>query len=311
MSAKQKTQTWLVDQLAKSEFFHQKVHLWGLLTVADELERVRGDELEWNMDALGITPAAWNRVIHQGIQPIRVFAHPTILTKIPGAVGYYRMLAMVSQKSMNGIGLSVVKYESRLTLPSEDIAQKIAARLNAIISRLIEADSTLDEREFDLWRGMSAGAQAQGAWLNAKGEEVQKTVSGLIQRRLLDSGLVSQPPVDWKHVTLSDGRKIVFGEDPDIAVYRSGRVRAAVEIKGGIDPAGVLERLGAALKSLSRVREEHPTAVTVLMMHKSALTATATQDLEINRAVVTNWLTIEDILTDQKAREELFDLLEI
>jgi len=46
-------------------------------------------------------------------------------------------------------------------------------------------------------------------------------------------------------------------------------------------------------------------------MHKSALTATATQDLEINRAVVTNWLTIEDILTDQKTREELFDLLEI
>jgi len=32
---------------------------------------------------------------------------------------------------------------------------------------------------------------------------------------------------------------------------------------------------------------------------------------QTNRSVVTNWLTIEDILTDQKAREELFDLLEI
>jgi hypothetical protein len=42
MSAEQKTQTWLLDQLAKSEFFHQKVHLWGLLTVADALEGVRG-----------------------------------------------------------------------------------------------------------------------------------------------------------------------------------------------------------------------------------------------------------------------------
>jgi hypothetical protein len=311
MSAEQKTQTWLLDQLAKSEFFHQKVHLWGLLTVADALEGVRGDELEWNMDALGITPAAWNRVIHQGIKPIRVFAHPQILTKIPRAVGYCRMLAMVSQKSMNGVGLSVVKYESGPMVPSEDIAQKIASHLNAIISRLIEADSTLDEREFDLWRGMSAGAQAQGSWVNAKGEEVQKTVSGLVQRRLVDRGLVSQLPAAWAEVTLADGRRIVFGDDPDIAVYRSGRVRTAVEIKGGIDPAGVLERLGAALKSLARIREEQPTAVTVLIMHKSALTATATQDLEINRAVVTNWLTIEDILTDQKTREELFDLLEI
>lgn len=73
------------------------------------------------------------------------------------------MLAMVSQKSMNGVGLSVVKYESGPMVPSEDIAQKIASHLNAIISRLIEADSTLDEREFDLWRGMSAGAQAQGS----------------------------------------------------------------------------------------------------------------------------------------------------
>ncbi len=135
MSAKQKTQTWLVDQLAKSEFFHQKVHLWGLLAIADALEHVRGDELEWNMDALGITPAAWNRVIHQGIKPIRVFAHPQILTKIPRAVGYYRMLAMVSQKSMNGVGLSVVKYENGLAIASQEQAEKIARHLNAIISR--------------------------------------------------------------------------------------------------------------------------------------------------------------------------------
>jgi hypothetical protein len=158
---------------------------------------------------------------------------------------------------------------------------------------------------------MAAGAQAQGSWVNAKGDAAQAMISGLVQRRLTDRGLVKEHAADWSWVSLVDGRKFVFGDDPDIAVRRGDRIRVAVEVKGGIDPAGVLERLGAALKSLARIREENPTATTILVMHKSVMTETATRDLDINRAVVTNWIAIEDLLTQQEAREELFDLLGI
>lgn len=303
--------TWLVDQITKSEFFHQKLHQWGLLTVADELERVRGESLSWDREALGISGKAWDKVIHCGIKPIRVFAHPEVLTSIPGAVGYYRMLAMVSQKSMSGVGISVGAYETAQKQPDYPTSERIAVHLNAIISRLVEADEVLDEREFDLWRGMAAGAQAQGSWVNAKGDAAQATISGLVQRRLADKNLVKEHAPDWSWVSLVDGRRFVFSDDPDIAVYRGDAIRAAIEVKGGIDPAGVLERLGAALKTLSRIREKNPTATTILVMHESVMTETATRDLGINRAVVTNWMTIEDLLTKQESCEELFDLLGI
>lgn len=304
-------ETWLIDQITKSEFFHQKVHQWGLLSVADALENVKGEDLSWDHASLGISMRAWDRVIHRGIKPVKVFAHPDVLRQIPRAVSYYRMLAMVSQKSMSGVRLPIASYESGRRLPDLPVAQQIAMHLNPIISRLIEGDERLDEREFDLWRGMAAGAQAQGSWVNAKGDEVQETISGLVQKRPLDKGYVREDNLDWTSVDLTDGRRVVFGDDPDIAIYKGDRIRSAVEIKGGIDPAGVLERLGAALKSLARIREENPTAATILIMHRGVMTQTATRDLSINRDVVTDWITIEDILTRQEALEKLFDLLEI
>jgi len=40
-----------------------------------------------------------------------------------------------------------------------------------------------------------------------------------------------------------------YGSEPDIEFVRSGRLIATIEIKGGRDPAGALERLGAMQKS--------------------------------------------------------------
>src|SRR5260370_798078 len=66
--------------------------------------------------------------------------------------------------------------------------------------------------------------------------------------------------------SLTEGRGVTFGDEPDIAFFRDGKTVLAVEVKGGIDKAGVLERVGAALKSLSRARQENPDAVTILIV---------------------------------------------
>ena len=97
-------EVWAVDQLAKSEFFHQKLHEWGMLEVANLIDLVRGEDLVWVVGKLGISEKAWARVIHRGIKPVTVFAHPDVLIDVPRAVAYYRMLAMVSQKSMARVG---------------------------------------------------------------------------------------------------------------------------------------------------------------------------------------------------------------
>lgn len=121
MKSQEEINAWAIDQRTKSEFFHQKLHEWGLLQVAYEIEAIQGEKLKWEDRAsLGISDNAWNKVIHRGIRPVRVFAHPDVLTEKPSRISYYRMLSMVSQKSMNRIDLSIAKHETGLA-PSNRI----------------------------------------------------------------------------------------------------------------------------------------------------------------------------------------------
>ncbi len=127
-----KKRSWSIDQLAKSEFFHQKLHEWELMEVAQRIDQIKGEALNWDKTNLDISQKAWNKIIHRGIKPVIVFAHPDILTSLPRSMSYYRMLAMVSQKSMNQVGLSTLRYEEG-RLPKPEVAETIARHLNKII----------------------------------------------------------------------------------------------------------------------------------------------------------------------------------
>ncbi len=309
---KNQERVWLADQVVKSEFFHQKLHEYGLLEVAYAVENVAGEELEWDLEELRISRRAWNKVIHQGIKPVCVFAHPQVLITIPRSAGYYRGLAMVPLKSMSRIHLNIGRFESGRSLrpPSTEKAWAIARRLNELICRLIEHDESLDPREFDLWRGMTAGSTAQGAWQNRKGQIVERLIKDLIRRCVYKRGLASEPQSHERRIRLKDGRLIEYGDEPDVAVYSAqGHILAAVEIKGGIDPAGTLERVGAALKSLSRVKEQNPSAVTVLLVRAAAATGQTSLDLQIHRAEIDYWATIEEVLAESGGCQHLLDML--
>lgn len=303
--------TWSLDQLTKSEFFHQKLHEWGLLTVAAKIDKTKGQTLGWNLGLLGISKQAWNKVIHCGIKPVIVFAHPTVFKKIEGAVGYYRMLSMVSQKSMNRVGLTAGRYEIGNSFPDDEAALAMSKHLNQIISRLVELDEQIDAREFDLWRGMAAGSQAQGSWQNAKWNIVDVLIKGILVRRLREKAVILEEEENGTKIHLKDGRIVIFADEPDVAFYQDDEIQNSIEIKGGIDPAGVLERIGAAIKSLRRVREDNPRSATILILQGVSLTDTARNDLEMNRHVVTDWFTVEDVLKNETKREKMFRLLRI
>jgi hypothetical protein len=305
---------WRLDQVTKSEFFHQKLHEYGLLEVAYAIERIQGEKLDWDLESLGISEAAWNKIIHRGIKPVRIFAHPHILTTIPRSVGYYRGLAMVSLKSMNNIGLPVERHEKgdSKTPIGEQRSRQIAFRLNELISRLIEQDEQIDPREFDLWRGMTAGSTAQGSWQNRKGDIAEELVKGMVQRHIRESGLVHREEDGGTRCHLVDSRTIVFGSEPDIALYdERGQILAAVEIKGGIDKAGVLERIGAAIKSLSRAKQDNDRAVTILIFTGVSLTEQARNELTAHQSDIDNWFTIESVLDQAEAREYIFNLMDL
>ncbi len=303
-----KRQSWTIDQLTKSEFFHQKLHEWSLIEIAQQIDQIRGEDLAWDRDELGISEMAWRRVIHRGIKPIIVFAHPNLLTTLVNSTSYYRMLAMVSQKSMIQVGLATIRYEAG-QMPDYGIAQKIAYHLNKIVSKLIESDTVLDAREFDMWRGMAAGSQAQGSWQNAKGRKIEIVLQGIIRRTLRERSLAAHITESASHIPLFDGRTIIFADEPDIAIYQAETIVAAVEVKGGIDHAGVLERVGAAIKSLSRAKEINSDAVTILILQSISMTPQSIIDLQAHQQAVNHWFSVEEILQDEAKRDELLTYL--
>ncbi|NES05399.1 MAG: XcyI family restriction endonuclease [Okeania sp. SIO2F4] len=306
-----KRQAWMLDQLAKSELFHQKLHEWGMLEIADKIEEVKGERLEWNLQNLGISQTAWNKVIHRGIKPVIVFAHPQVLINILCSVSYYRMLAMVSQKSMSQVGLSIIRYEQGSNLTDELIAIEISQHLNKIISYLVEADEQIDSREFNIWRGMAAGAQAQGSWQNIKGNKIEIIIRGLLERRLNERRLVTNENLDASTINLLDGRVIIFADEPDIGIYKDEKIIAAVEIKGGIDQAGILERVGAAIKSLSRAKTINSESITVLILQGVSITQQAINDLNNHQLIVNHWFTVEEVLENNQKQKQLFAILDI
>jgi transcriptional regulator with XRE-family HTH domain len=300
---------WTLDQLAKSAFFHRKLHEWKLLEIADQIDQVRGETLNWA--DLRISEQAWNKIIHHGIKPIMVFAHPVVLLSVPGSAGFYRMLAMVSQKSMKRVGLNLDDFESGKPIPDTELATQIAQHLNRIISTLIEADEAIDAREFDLWRGMAAGSQAQGSWQNNKGVSAEIAIREIILRRLQERGAISGEEANARRFALEDGRLLIFADEPDIAIYKNNMPLVAVEIKGGIDQAGVLERIGAAIKSLQRTRQENPDSITLLILQDVSMTERAKADLHLSIGTVTHLLGTQIILESKTEREKLFGILGI
>ncbi|RKZ70007.1 MAG: hypothetical protein DRR19_33640 [Candidatus Parabeggiatoa sp. nov. 1] len=287
----------------------QKAHFFiKNFTNGHQIEQVKGETLVWNIDELSISQKAWNKVIHRGIKPVVIFAHPDILQNIWYAVSYYRMLAMVSQKSMNQVGLSSKRYEDGNT-PEPKAANAIAQHLNKIISILIESDEEIDAREFDIWRGMAAGSQAQGSWQNNKGDKIESVIRNIILHRLREKHLIVSEN-DFS-LSLNDDRIITFSDEPDIGFYQDGKIVTAIEIKGGIDKAAVLERIGATIKSLIRAKEENPDAITILILQSVSMTAQSINDLQINQNAINYWFTMEEVLKDKQNREALFQLLHI
>jgi hypothetical protein len=313
MPSNKEKEIWTIDQITKSEFFHQKLHEYGLLEIAYELEKIKGEDFEWDLKKLNITGKAWSKIIHRGIKPILVFAHPEVLKQNSKRVGYYRMLAMVSQKSMTRVGLDIKQYEEKQNLLDDKVSWEISKHLNKIISILIEHDEKIDKREFDLWRGMAAGSQAQGSWQNTKGDKAEVVIKDAVERRAREKELISEETSHGKGkiLKLKDGRQMILGSEPDIGVYRDNLIQIAVEIKGGIDPAGVLERFGAALKSFRRAKQVNSKSLTILIMQGVSLTSKVKEEINKSREIINYFFTIEDIIYNEDKRKKLFKRLKI
>lgn len=106
------------------------------------------NELNIDLEAL--------RLLDESNPPIAYpyyFCTPQWLVKNPELFFYYRNVAMLSSKVMNGIGLSTKAYEEYFQIPDLDTATEIGKYLNGIVSSLVKIGGVSVNRHLEMLLG--------------------------------------------------------------------------------------------------------------------------------------------------------------
>lgn len=213
------------------------------------------DELTFlPLDKLMISQEAWDYVAASNFDPKLVFAHPSLLREHPRASEYYRGIALLPRKRVTELAVAVESWEkgSRTTV-REAQAIRVAQLYNAVISSIIEGSTgwTLENGYRNVIANMGIGLD--GTVRNLIGQDAEQLVKTRIRRWLDSRQLILRRNRAGTEFDLPDNYSMRYGSEPDIEFRRvtngDSNVIATIEVKGGKDPAGALERLGAIQKS--------------------------------------------------------------
>ncbi len=200
-----------------------------------------------------ISEKAWAHVQGISVKPQLVFAHPTLLQQNPKVSKYYRGISLLPQKQVGQLAASVSGWEkgTRLQAVTNENALKVARLYNSIVSSIIEGHTgwTLDNGYRNIIATM--GISLDGTFRNKIGQMAEEAVKSRIRDWVEMQGLILSKTGSPVQFRLNDGITMRYGSEPDIKFTREGRAIVTIEIKGGKDPAGALERLGAMQKSFS------------------------------------------------------------
>ena len=267
------------------------------------------------METYLISQAASEYVRYLQLNLARVFCHPAMLQEEPFVSLYYRGISGLSLKEVQIQTRSVDNWElepsARPQKPriTTEAAHQVACLYNSFISSIIE--NTTNWTLENGYRTMiaSIGISFDGGVRNMLGRLPENRVRQLLLRFASDNSLLmeaehvdSRP--DKHSYALIDDFVMIFGSEPDVAFRKDGRLEATVEIKGGIDPAGALERLGAANKSASAALVENPRCKNFLVA--GAITAEMRNRMDQDRLFESCFGLVE-LLSSAEVQERFFD----
>lgn len=281
----------------RSAFFYRKLKEYNTLAFPLMIAELFSIENLYNWDehnSWAIGEDAFNYIKgHSDLRLIQVFCHPKLLREYSGLLAYYRNIAVLSQKAVrNLINIDVKKFEENSenrNLLTDIQAFSMARLFNTHISLII--DSSIQSLSKDELHGIlltSTGAQIDASWRNKIGEEAEKIVQRLLVKEAKERNLLSafipntgntaiiydsaQLEEQLGHVEryrgllLTNQTSILFSSEPDISLLnKQGITVGVIEVKGGADPAGALERYGAAKKSFEESKRINPEVNTVLV----------------------------------------------
>ena len=247
------------DAISRALRIARRIAMGDDLRVREKIESFQPEADYADIQSLCIAEDALELIVEAGIDPKMVFASPDILISIPDASLHYRGLALLSRKRVQEIAGEVKTWElaPEKARVREAKALKVSCLYNAVISSLI-IDSTSWTLE-DGYRNILAtmGITEDGTIRNIIGQEAESPVKERLlewvkSHNLLADSEDENSPLKWH---LIEGVVMTFGSEPDIAFTRDKKFAVLIEIKGGKDPAGALERLGAIKKTF----DEAPT----------------------------------------------------
>ncbi len=218
-------------------------------------------ELDWaSLENLMIDKEVWNYIHNErGYDPKLVFCHPQILLYNPVTSLYYRGLCGLSIKGAKhyvGAIENLEKGNPRARI-DYDKALKMARTYNTFISSIIKNSTTWTlENGYRTIIG-TLGITLDGIMRNEVGKIAEERIKTLILEWLNSRNLIIEPSLKDDSIypdlsyefLLRNGINMKFGSEPDISFFRGEELLAVIEIKGGTEPAGALERYGAATKS--------------------------------------------------------------
>jgi hypothetical protein len=207
--------------------------------------------------------------------------------------------------------VEVLEKGSARTRLDKAKALKMARTYNAFICSIIR-----NSTEWTLENGnrtiiATLGITIDGMMRNKIGDIGEERVRTLILHWLIDRGLIAEPLLTKEQVYDKTETRFVlpgnivmrFASEPDISFVREDDLLAVVEIKGGIDPAGALERYGAATKSFQHSIERSPRCKNFYL--GAVYTAELKRRIRDDRLVESDFDIVE-ILENPEKREEFF-----
>ena len=255
---------------------------------------------------LAISEGAWAHVTSSDIDPKLVFAHPLLLLQNPRSSEYYRGIALLPRKRVAEIAGAVDSWEdeSRRTVLREAHIIRVAQLYNAVTSSIIEGSDgwTLENGYRNIIANMGIGLD--GTVRNLIGQDAERLVKDRIRRWLESRKLIARRNDEGTQFDLPDGYSMRYGSEPDIEFRRMVRSEsvtvATIEIKGGKDPAGALERLGAIQKSFEATP---PGCVNMLI----AGIVTPEMGERLNRLGIVKTFLLDDLAHDGESWAEFLN----
>lgn len=284
----------------RSLFFHRRLRESKLRELIELVSKLNAPAYDWSdLEGLGISKSAWNHVQEKEYPFCQIFCHPDVIQANPKLIAYYRGVAGLPLKGVAKLAFGTAGLEAGKGRLTPERARRLAVSLNEVISAIVDSDPTYSVADAILLLHATTGTTIDGSWRNRVGEEATQQVKEMIIRYFLAESLMAQaigmqgeeieptPQLLVSEITgfiTTNDYRVLFGSEPDVEVQGpDGELIGAIEVKGGIDPAGALERYGAAKKTFDKALNRNPRAFTMYLA--SCITPTVRERISTNRTI--------------------------